>query len=60
MSKTNDRAHVLARLGQLRITSLDAARVSNSRDYRMLTSSWIVTPWEHQEAPQPAPRKRAG
>lgn len=48
--------NVLAKLGQLRISSLDAQRVRNSRDYRMLTSSWIVAPWE---LPTPAPRKRA-
>ncbi len=49
---------VLVALGQLRITTLDAERVSRSRDYRMATSSWIVAPWEHR--PEPAPRKRAG
>ena len=53
-------SNVLVALGQLRITTLDAERVSRSRDYRMATSSWIVAPWEHQQRPTPAPRKRAG
>jgi hypothetical protein len=48
----------LAKLGQFHVPALDAARVQKSRDYRMLTSSWIVAPWELN--PEPQPRKRAG
>ena len=36
----------LAKLGQLYITALEAERVSNTRNYRMLTAAWIVAPWE--------------
>jgi len=48
---------VLARLGQLHITALEAARVRASRDFRMQTGSWIVAPWENHPT---TPHKRAG
>ncbi len=48
---------VLARLGQLHITALEAARVQRSRDYRMVTARWILAPWEIEPT---HPTKQAG
>jgi len=56
-TQTVEKGNVLAKLGQFRVTALDAARVRSSRDYRMLTASWIVAPWEHRPT---TPQKRAG
>lgn len=49
--------NVLAKLGQLRITSLEAARVQKSREYRTLTAALIMAPWDAHPMP---PQKRVG